>query len=291
MNLVGKVFTVLIFVLSLVFMSFAVMVYATHKNWREAVENPQATATAARPLGLKYRLEAARTENERLKEQLDKEKRTYDAILASETQTRAKLETARFELATENEALRKQQEVFEKELRLELAEVKTTHQALENLRKEVEVLRQDIRDAQTDRDKHFTEVVRVTDELHQAANELVRLKELNSNLAEQHARALEVLRLFGKQPDPELYREVPPMVEGVITATPAEGIVEVSIGADDGLLPGHQLFVYRTSGAVNTLVGKVEVVRTSPDRAVCKSLREWAKSNIVKGDRVASNIQ
>ena len=35
MNLVGKIFIVLILVMSLVFMSFAVVVYATHHNWKE----------------------------------------------------------------------------------------------------------------------------------------------------------------------------------------------------------------------------------------------------------------
>jgi len=35
MNLIGKILVVLNFVASVVFMSFAVMVYATHRNWRE----------------------------------------------------------------------------------------------------------------------------------------------------------------------------------------------------------------------------------------------------------------
>ena len=33
MNLVGKIFTVLIFLMSVVFAAFAVAVHATHKNW------------------------------------------------------------------------------------------------------------------------------------------------------------------------------------------------------------------------------------------------------------------
>ena len=34
MNLVGKIFVTLILVMSLVFMTLALMVYATHKNWK-----------------------------------------------------------------------------------------------------------------------------------------------------------------------------------------------------------------------------------------------------------------
>lgn len=54
MNLVGKIFTVLIFVMSLVFMTFAIMVYATQKNWKLVVDNSQ--DTVERPLGLSQRL-------------------------------------------------------------------------------------------------------------------------------------------------------------------------------------------------------------------------------------------
>ena len=289
MNLVGKIFTVLIFVLSLVFMSFAVAVYATHKNWRTVVQN---TDTAKGKLGLEKQLEQQKDVNKQLNEQLGKEKQTYESEKTLAQQVRAKLETERNEAVKERDALLKQDEDYGKQLRKEVAEVKAAHQELETKRAENETLRTEIRNAQTDRDKHFAQVVKVTDDLHQAANELARLKELNKNLAEQHAKAMEVLRLHGLKAEPELYRNVPPMVEGLVTATPSEGIVEISIGADDGLLPGHQLFVYRATGAVNSLVGKIEVVKTAPDRAVCKSLRgEWNKSTIVKGDRVATQIK
>ena len=43
MNLVGKIFVVLILVMSVLFMAFAMAVYATHRNWREVVVNEQAT--------------------------------------------------------------------------------------------------------------------------------------------------------------------------------------------------------------------------------------------------------
>src|SRR5262245_15571621 len=37
MNLVGKIFVGIIFVMSIMFATFAMMVYATHRNWREEV--------------------------------------------------------------------------------------------------------------------------------------------------------------------------------------------------------------------------------------------------------------
>jgi len=41
MNLVGKILTALIALFSVVFMTFALAVYATHTNWRDKVMNPE----------------------------------------------------------------------------------------------------------------------------------------------------------------------------------------------------------------------------------------------------------
>ena len=39
MNLVGKIFTVLIFLMCVVFGTFALMVHAAHKNWKSREAN------------------------------------------------------------------------------------------------------------------------------------------------------------------------------------------------------------------------------------------------------------
>ena len=41
MTLVGKIFTVLILIMSVAFMMLAVTVFATHRNWREVVLRPR----------------------------------------------------------------------------------------------------------------------------------------------------------------------------------------------------------------------------------------------------------
>src|SRR5215813_8399900 len=55
MNLLGKIFTVLIFVMSIVFMSLSLMVFATHKNWKQAAIGTDKTSP-----GLKMQLEQER---------------------------------------------------------------------------------------------------------------------------------------------------------------------------------------------------------------------------------------
>ena len=38
MTLLGKIFTVLILIMSVLFMSFSIMVFATHQNWQKLVD-------------------------------------------------------------------------------------------------------------------------------------------------------------------------------------------------------------------------------------------------------------
>ena len=55
MTFLGKIFTVLIMIMSVLFMGLAMVVFATHTNWKKVVDNPQASANA--PLGLKQQLQ------------------------------------------------------------------------------------------------------------------------------------------------------------------------------------------------------------------------------------------
>ena len=81
MNLVGKIFVVLITVMSFVFMAFALSVYATHQNWRLAVENPESEVAPGKPLGLKFQLEAANKRKTELQDELDKLKKQREKEL------------------------------------------------------------------------------------------------------------------------------------------------------------------------------------------------------------------
>ena len=68
MTTLGKVFTVLIFIMSILFMGFSVVVFATHRNWKMLVDN---TDTAKGPLGLKQQLQAQAETNKGLRAELD----------------------------------------------------------------------------------------------------------------------------------------------------------------------------------------------------------------------------
>src|SRR5262245_13771687 len=99
MNWLGKVFVVIILLASMMFMLLAMMVYATHKNWREVIEGKDGKG------GLQGQLTTAKAENEQLKgEFLRKEEELKAEVEAQNRQVR-KLEAERVGLVERNTAI------------------------------------------------------------------------------------------------------------------------------------------------------------------------------------------
>ena len=81
--------------------------------------------------------------------------------------------------------------------------------------------------------------------------------------------------------------DMPPQVDGVVTAVRDSNLIEVSMGRDEGIRRGHTLDVYRATG---TYLGRLKVIETSSDRAVGRIVPEFLQGVIRKGDRVASRL-
>ena len=77
-------------------------------------------------------------------------------------------------------------------------------------------------------------------------------------------------------------------VEGIVLAVKGGNTLEISLGSDDGLHKGAYLRIFRADGSM--YLGKVQVLQTAPDRAVCRVIPESRKGVITKGDRVSSGI-
>jgi len=291
MNLVGKILTVFILVMSIFFCACAVMVYATHKNWREVVMRPRQEAAPGKPAGLMFQLEDEKKHFDDLKVEKD----SLDARLTAErdaaVQALAKLSNEYDQLKLEIAQLKKDRDQSDQERREALAQLANTEQRLAAMRKEIEGdaqtpgLRKEIIQAQTEREQYFNEVVRLNDEKYQAIEQLRRLRDYQVVLRQDLDKAVAVLRKFDLKAEPELYRDQAPPVDGVVLATPGK-YVEVSIGEDEGLLKGHKLEVYRPTG----YVGRIEVVKTDVDKSVCQVVPGYQKSRIQPNDSVTSRL-
>jgi hypothetical protein len=284
MNLVGKIFVVLILLMSFVFMGFALAVYATHQNWEQVVNRP--TAMAGQPKGLKLQRDEAVAERNALQaEKTTIEERTKTELAARQARL-GQLETEAKELRTEHDALVNEHAQLVQRERAAVAAMQSTQEEAANMRKELDVLRTDVRTAQTERDEQFKNYVKLTDDFNQLQGELKRLQAQTMTLADQIAKYRQVANRLNINLDvrPEA---VPPKVDGLVLASNKDGLVEISLGSDDGLERGNQLAVYRGS----RYLGKIEVFQTSPDKSVAKILPQFRKGPIEKDDHVATRLE
>lgn len=283
MTLVGKIFTVLIFIMSLVFMSFAVMVFATHRNWKETATNTD--TTGGKKLGLTQQLEQAKTKRAELEATLTA---TQNKLNEERATRQAALAALQVRLARSEEALGLKQKELDD---LYANHTKTAEAAklaedrLAVLEKETQDLRNLLLTTQQDVDKTFNTVVALTDQLNQAEGMKLRLEERNTQLAFDITQMKMVMDAHGLSKN-TLVSHIPPKVEGRVLAVSDKDLIEISLGSDDGLKEGHALEVYR--GA--TYLGRIIIRRTAPDRAVGQVVRELQRGQIKQGDNVSSKL-
>ncbi len=66
--------------------------------------------------------------------------------------------------------------------------------------------------------------------------------------------------------------------------------VEITIGSDDGLVPGHELYLYRTKPR-SEFLGRILIQSVDPDQAVGKVIGNTVSGKkIQEGDIVSSTI-
>ncbi len=283
MTFIGKIFTVAILVMSVVFMSFSVVVFATHKNWKMLVTND--TASDEYQLGLVHQLANLRETNNTLRNDLD----GFKNQLAVEQAARrhrigvleTKLDDVRVSLSAKEADLRLLQAAEgEAAEALKLAEL-----TVSSLRGEVQGLRDEIRMVQGERDTFFTRVVDLTDKVNGAAGLEKVLGERQVQLLAEISRYKRVMDKLGVNPAMSV-EGIPPPLEGVVTAVSSKNLIEISVGSDDGLKPGHGLEVFRN----NLYLGHAVVQKTDPDRSVAQIDEKSQRGLIKVQDRVATKL-
>jgi chromosome segregation ATPase len=186
-NLVGKAFIVSIFVMSLVFMAFAIALYATNKNWREIVINEQ--AGPEKPLGLAPQLRKEQTDNDKLKKDLKDLTEARDAAKNAEEQALAKLESELEVMTKERQDLEAASDALQKKMTETVAAMNVTQSNTVKSREEINKLRTQISETQKARDDKFKEILGKTDELNQALIEKERLEKRAEDLGKDLEKA------------------------------------------------------------------------------------------------------
>jgi len=274
MNLIGKIFIVLIFIMTLVFMGLAVSVYSKHQNWYLQAE------------ALKKKLNDAEQANIAEKEEHNKLRDAITAELTKKKKEFDSLNTQYTDLVEENKTAVTDRDDYKKKIEEQLATLATEGENLKALTAELEKLRGEIRLAQADRDKMFKANVGLTDDNAQADARIVALTARAVDLSAQIAMQKKLIESAGLTIN-TTPSDVPPKMQGKVLAMNAEKMIEISLGSDDGLKVGHTLEVYRA----NKYLGRVEVMSITFNRAVAKIVPGYQQGIIQKGDDVATRLK
>jgi hypothetical protein len=274
MNLLGKIFTVLILVASIALMMVAMLVYSTHRNWQDAYNQ------------LNTKFQAAQTANANAETQYLAQITQLKSEQSAAVQDVAKLETERNLIVSQNQAIQKEVDQLRQDQAQSVALVKATEENINRLTVEVTGLRDSIRVAQQERDEQFHTTLKATSELHSVGGQLQQLEERSAQVVAQLADVTAKATEGGV----DLQGEFVPRVRGKVSKSrrSTEGqLIEITIGADDGVRPGQTVEIFRGE----RYLGRAEIMKADPDRAVGRIIREFQQGQIQENDDVATKLR
>ncbi len=271
MTLLGKVFTGLIFLLSVIFFSLAVAVNASHINQKALATKFQAAA------------QTAQQKNTQLTALLEDAK---DSLSIEQAARRSALGTLQTQLDQKRDELQK------KEVELENAQSaltqfvsteKVTQQELKDRTDDNEALRKQMVDAREDRNQLFQRLVGAKDQLNRLQGIYQSERDRERAMARDLSMATEKLEKLDLRPETML---TAPAVNGQVTEVSPSGLVEVSLGRDDGLREGFTLEVHRDG----QYLGRLKVKTVADDKSVAEVMTGYQKGYMRAGDRVDSKL-
>jgi hypothetical protein len=279
MNLLGKILCVAIFLLSVSFAVLSLAVNASHGNWRDIVMDPNQ--------GLRQQVEQIERTNQQLREA---RQRTEEALAREQAARRTALAALQTQLDQRTQLLQQSEETVQQLEARNTVLTQLDRSRAEELARLTEAntnLEQQIRQEREDRDTLFAQVLELTDRNNSLIGLLDVEQERNTQLVSQLTRYTEVLDARGIRAEDPIDGAPPERRGRVLVVNQPRRLVEISIGYDEGLREGHTLHVTRSG----RYMGKLQVRRTEPDRAVAEILDSFLQGPIREGDRVDTSIE
>jgi len=285
MTFVGKILVIVIMAFALLFLGISTVVFTTSKNWMLAtkaeqkkvddltkkVKDAQAQAEAAKsgPEGL----DAAKSAFDQVTKQLNTR---LSALQDENTRNLAQITAVRTQLVTAQET------------------AKSTLAEVQARRDQTTVLRDQKSAVEKQANEFKLHQADLTDRIRELERQFETATKNNADLREKVAKFSALLRQNGLSDDISQIKglESPPPVMGEVKRVDSTNRrIEMTIGSDDGLVVGHELFLFRVSPRPEYL-GKVSVVSVDPDQAVGKVIgNTYQGKKIREGDIVSSTIK
>jgi uncharacterized protein YlxW (UPF0749 family) len=281
MTQVGKILVLVIMAFSLIFLGISTMVFVTSKNWKDA--------TAKKDAEVKKIKGELGTEQAKLAEA---KKNLEDAQAAATTATKA-LNSRLQTLEDQNKRDLAQIQQVRQDLAVATQSAKTALDEVADRHKETALLREQKSAVEKQANEYQLRQAELNDRIRELERMLDTATRNNTDLRERVAKYTTLLQKAGLSTDIAQIKglEAPPPVSGEVTKIDATNkLFEISIGADDGLVIGHELYLYRTKPRAEYL-GKGTIVRVDPDQAVVRVMGSTVQGKKIKeGDIVSSSI-
>lgn len=272
MTLLGKVFIYLIFVLSVIFFALSVAVNATHINQKKAAAAAQTRATNAEAKNTQLSTQLEQLQGELAIEQIAR-RATLAALQTELTSLSAELRTKEADLvaktAKETELIR--------DAAATNADLKARSEENKQLRMQIVATQQNLSDV-------LASYVATKDAEIRLQGTYDTLLARSAQANDDYTAAISQLEILGV--DEKTPLNAPPAVNGQVLAVNTNGMLEVSLGRDDGIRAGFTLDVSRRG----QYLGRVRVTTVRDDKSVAEILTGFQRGAIIEGDRVDSKL-
>lgn len=271
MNTLGKLMILLVFIMSIFFMTFAFMVFMTQASW---MSKAKAETTKVNTLTSSNR--QLETANKQL--QLD-----LSAANAARTNAIAVLEGQLSQAQRDYAKASGELRVLKSEQQLQSNQVSGSIVTLQAERTKSDALQTALTTTQGDYDKVFAVNIDLRDQVIELEAALDRVKGSEAELLDQVAKQSAILQAYDLKENQNI-SGVAPKREGLVRKVggPNNQSVVISLGEDDGLDRGNEVYVHRR----DKYVGKVKITKVYPDRAVGRVIEGYQLEAIRSGDNV-----
>ena len=274
MNLMGKIFTFMIFLMSTVFLVVSIMVGASDRAWKEEAQAMQTRARTATSS-----IDLLKNETASLEKTLALAKVSRAQQLAHLQSQKTLAEEALAEKATQFNEEQKKAQGFARELKVANERLAAQDNQLADLKANNKKLVDDIA-------AQFAENRNIEKVLFELTAKREQLLRKEADLAAQLAKLQRVIKARGLGEN-DLVASIPPKIEAVVTAVGDNNATfAVAIGSDDGLRRGHEMDIYRS----NRHVGRGVVVLAQNNRSVLSIVKGMMNDIVREGDNVTTKL-
>jgi hypothetical protein len=281
MTFVGKILVILNMALSLVFLGVTTVAFTTSANWKEETEKQKKQVAT-----LTTKVKTAEADKAAFQNQLTQAKADFDASTKQLANDNASLktvnETAQNELTQARTALTDAQT----NAGLAVAESQARTADLTLVRDQLSAAVKQSNDYKIEQTELNTKILTQQRALDAAERNAKQLRETSWRFAKKlqdKGLSTDLTGVSATEPTPE--------VEGKVLKVDAlNKSMEISLGSNDGLSEGQELFLFRTDPP--DYLGKVKIRATEPNQAVATVIGNTVNGKKIKeGDNVASTIR